>query len=91
MAEENIFAYKLFCHKLFQILIYLKYVKIATPLKKVTPPPPPSFPATCSKLRSSQAPYFENLVGGSTHPTPFQILHSIWIHFPLIALMSHIH
>ena len=37
MAEENIFAYKLFCHELFQILIYLKYVKIAMPLKKVPP------------------------------------------------------
>ena len=36
MTEKNIFVYKLFCHWIFQILIYF-YVKIATPLKKVTP------------------------------------------------------
>ena len=63
MTEKNIVVYKLFCHQIFQILIYL-FFKIATPLKKVTS----SFPATpLSKLRTCQAPppVFENLVGGT--------------------------
>ena len=62
MTEKNIVVYKLFCHQIFQILIYL-FFKIATPLKKVTS----SVPATpLSKLRTCQAPpLFENLVGGT--------------------------
>ena len=63
MIDKNIFVYKLFCHQIFQIWFYF-FVKIATPhWKKLSP----SFPATpLSKLRSCQAPLFENLVGGST-------------------------
>ena len=52
--QKNIFAYKLFLSLNISDLFF--YVKIATPLKKVTP-----FPATyLQKLRSCQAPLFEN-------------------------------
>ena len=55
MTEKNVFVYKLFLSlniSDFSLSFFL--VKIATPLKKVTP----SFPATTlSKLRSCQAPH----------------------------------
>ena len=51
------------------VLVCFFFVKLQPPLKKVTP----SFPATpLSKLRSCQAPLFENLVVGSTLPPSLQ-------------------
>ena len=44
------------------------YVKTATPWKKS--PLSPTTPPPLWKLRSCQAPLFENLVGGSTTPLP---------------------
>ena len=66
MTKKNIFVYKFFLLLNISDLSFY-FVKIETPLKKVTP----SFPATpVSKLRSCQAPLFENLVGGSTPSSP---------------------
>ena len=70
-----IFAYKLFCHKIFQIL-FIFYVKIAATLEKQPPmqppgsPPLPQQPPLKIEVLSTppHAPVSENLVGGSTLP-----------------------
>ena len=65
MTEKNTFVYKLFMLLNISDLSLFFGDKNCNSPEKVTP----SFPATSlSKLRSCQAPLFENLVGGSPPP-----------------------
>ena len=54
MTEKNIIAYKLFCHKIFQILVYFFGENCnPPPLKKVTPLFPSKPPLKVEVLSSS--------------------------------------
>ena len=69
MTEVNIFPYKLSLSLNISDFIY---VKIATPLKKITPLFPSKLPLKVEVLSSPPPAPFENLVGGST-PLPAEM------------------
>ena len=66
MTEKNVLVYKLFLSLNISDFIFFFFVKLQ-------PPPEKSYPlfssSPLSKLKSSQAPFVENLIGSSTHPS----------------------
>ena len=66
MTEKNIFAYKLVCHQIFQILIYF-LCENYTPPWKMSPPLSQQPPIKVEVL-SSPTSLFKNLVGDSNPP-----------------------
>ena len=73
MTEKSIFVYKLFCHQIFENLIF--YAKTGNSQKKITL----SVSATSSNNGAPvKPPFFENLVGGSVR-TNNLALYQEWI------------